>query len=75
MNDCLSRKEVELLNKRELRGERLYAALKHLETCESCRLKIEIPTRKEVLERIFIDKDEIADILASPLSSSSRNKK
>lgn len=67
MSDCLSKEELELLNKRELRGAGLVKALKHLETCEKCRLQIELPTKKEILGRIF-DEDEISAMrLSEPL--------
>lgn len=52
----MSKAEIELLNKRELRGTGLFAALKHMETCEKCRSQIELPTREEILKRFEEDK-------------------
>lgn len=55
MEDCLTREELELINKRELRGKGLFKALKHLETCEKCRSKIKLPSKEEILKRFDID--------------------
>lgn len=73
MSDCLTKENLELLNKRQLRGRGLVNALKHLEKCEKCRRKIKLPGREEVLRRIFDDEDEISAIL-SQVSSPGQKK-
>ena len=40
MKEHLTAEEVELLNKRQLRGKGLVKALTHLESCAECRSKI-----------------------------------
>lgn len=57
MSDHLSQKEIDSLSNRTLRGKGLFAALKHLETCEKCRSQIKLPTREEILKRFEADED------------------
>ncbi len=52
MKECLTAEEVELLDKRELRGKGLVKALRHLESCPECRSKMKSPTREEILRRL-----------------------
>ncbi len=67
MNDHLTREELELLSNRDFRGKGLFKALKHLESCEKCRLQIKPPTKGEILKRFEED-----DIPSPPPSAPAR---
>lgn len=67
MNECLPEETIKLLSGRNLRGERLVSALRHLEACAICRAKVRMPTREEILKRL------VPDDQGQPPAASSRS--
>ncbi len=63
----MSREEIELLSKRKLRGNRLFAGLKHLETCEKCRSQIKLPAKEEILKRFEEDQSSLISSQTVPI--------
>lgn len=57
MIEHLSPQDFAQLARKEIKGKALLTALDHLEVCEECRLKVISPTKAELLEMLFSDKD------------------
>lgn len=61
MTKHLSLEKIEQLEKHQLKGEIFAENLLHLNSCLECRQKLKVPSKEEVLKKIF-DEEEDQDI-------------
>ena len=57
MSEHLTKEKLEMLSSRKLRGKELFSALKHIENCQKCRVRVKLPTTEEILKRLEPDTD------------------